>query len=82
MRAGSNGDHRKGQGMNSTQRVLRYKHRQQQAGCKAVVLYLLPATIKQLKTLAGNKQRGTIVDSAIGEYVVNNTIGSNKTDAG
>ena len=35
-----------------------------------------------IENTCGKKQRGTIVDSAIGEYVVNNTIGSNKTDAG
>ena len=68
--------------MNSTQRVLLYKHRQEQAGRKAAVLYLLPATIAQLKTLAGNKQRGEIVDTAISQYVANNAIESNKTQAG
>jgi len=67
--------------MNSTQRVLLYKHRQQRAGRKAVVLYLLPGTIKQLKTLAGNKQRGGIVDTAVNQYVVNNAIEVNKTEA-
>ena len=68
--------------MNSTHRVLLYKHRQMTAGRKAVVLYLLPATVAHLKTLAGNKQRGGIVDKAVSEYVVNNAIHGNKTDSG
>ena len=68
--------------MNSTQRVLSYIQRQKQAGRKAAVLYLLPATIQHLKTLAGNKQRGEIVDTAISQYVVNNAIESDKIQAG
>ena len=65
MRAGSNGDHRKGQGMNSTARVIKYKQKQKESGRKPVVLYLLPATIKHLKALAGKKPRGEVVELAM-----------------
>jgi hypothetical protein len=42
----------------------------------------LPATIARLKTLAGNKQRGEIVDTAISQFVANNAIEGNQSQSG
>lgn len=53
--------------MISTERVMRYKQRQQQSGRKLVTIYLRPDTIKQLRTLAGRKPRGEVVEQAISE---------------
>lgn len=65
--------------MTATERVQHYKERQQQSGRKMVTMYLHPETINQLRTLAGRKPRGEIVERAIAELssVSNNGVISN-----
>lgn len=60
--------------MTSTERVIRYKQKQRQAGRKMVTLYLHPDTIASLRKLAGRKTRGEVVEQAISELwrVTNN----------
>lgn len=53
--------------MTSSERVARYRQRQQGAGRKLVMLYLHPAIIAKLRKLAKGKARGEIVERAVAD---------------
>ena len=53
--------------MTSSERVARYRKRQQAAGRKLVMLYLHPETIAKLRKLAKGKARGAIVERAVAD---------------
>lgn len=51
--------------MTSSERVAKYRRKQQDAGRKLVMIYLHPDTIAKLRTLARGKARGEIVERAV-----------------
>lgn len=53
--------------MTSSERVARYRRKQQNAGRRLVTLYLHPDAIAKLRKLAKGKARGEIVERAVAE---------------
>ena len=58
--------------MNTTERVMKHREKQKQAGRKLVSMYLTGDAIKALKSLARPRTQGEVVELAIEQLVAKN----------